>query len=78
MEALLKIDSKINLNSISSDVVASSPSRSLNEVSEEFRRQLLSYTSSDTALELIAEGAALKQAKGVKKSMAPGVDGFTI
>ena len=57
MEALLKIDAKVNSRAISSDIVASLPSRSLSEASEEFRRQLFTYASSDFALDLATEAA---------------------
>ena len=58
MKALLKIDAKkANLSAVSSDIVASLPSRSLSEASEEFRRQLFTYASSDFALDLATEAA---------------------
>ena len=44
MNALLKIDAKVNLRAASSDIVASLPSRNLNEISEDFRTQLFTYT----------------------------------
>ncbi len=44
MNALLKIDAKVNLRAASSDIVASLPSRNLNEISEDFRTQLLILT----------------------------------
>ena len=58
--------------------MASSPNRSLNEISDELRSQLFTYASSDVAVNLATEAAALKQIKRIKKSRAPGVDGFTI
>ena len=77
MNALLKIDAKVNLRAASSDIVASLPSRHLNEALEDFRAQLFTCTSSNVAVNLATEGAASKQAKS-KKNRAPGVDGFTI
>ena len=41
MDALLKIDAKVNLRTVSSDIVASLPNRNLNEILEEFRSQPL-------------------------------------
>ena len=64
MDALLRVDAKANLRAVSSDIVASSPNRSLNEASEELRSQLFTRASSDVAVDLAAEAAALKQAKG--------------
>ena len=61
--SLLKIDAKVNLRAASSDIVASLPSRNLNEISEDFRTQLFTYTSSDVAVNLVTEGAVLKQVK---------------
>ena len=49
---LLKIDAKVNLRTVSSDIVASLPNRNSNEISEEFRSQLFTYTSSDVAVNL--------------------------
>ena len=67
MNALLKIDAKVNLRAASSDIVASLPSRNLNEISEDFRAQLFTHTSSDVAVNLATEGAVSKQAKRIKK-----------
>ena len=64
MDALLRVDAKANLRAVSSDVVASLPNRGLSEASEELRSQLFTRASSDVAVDLAAEAAALKQAKG--------------
>ena len=52
MDALLKIDAKVNLRAVSSDIVASSPNRSLSEASEELRSQLFTCANSDVAVNL--------------------------
>ena len=47
MDSLLRIDAKLNPRVASNDIVASLPTRNFNEVSDEFRAQLFTYTSSD-------------------------------
>ena len=78
MQALQRLDVKVNLNNVSDDIEASLPPRNLRGMSLDLRRQIFRHTDATTAVELISEDAVLKQLKRLRKNRSPGVDGFTV
>ena len=78
MESLRKVNAKINLENVSSDINSSLPARNLNEMSDDCRDRLFNYTNPQAALDAINEDAVLSLLKRLKKNRSPGIDGFTI
>ena len=78
MQALQRLDVKVNLDNVSADIEASLPPRNLREMSIDLRREVFRHTDATAAVELITEDAVLKQLKKLKKNRSPGVDGFTV
>ena len=78
MQALQRLDVKVNLDNVSADIEASLPPRNLREMSIDLRREIFRHTDATAAVELITEDAVLKQLKKLKKNRSPGVDGFTV
>ena len=78
MQALQRLDVKVNLDNVSADIEASLPPRNLREMSIDLRREIFRHTDATAAVELITEDAVLKQLKKLKKNRSTGVDGFTV
>ena len=78
MQALLKIDAKVNLENVEATIQDSLPQRNLGNLTDDQRKSLFSYVEYPESESFLSENAVLQQLKRITRNRSPGIDGMTI
>ena len=78
MQALLKVDAKVNLEGVEDVVMESLPPRVFSNLNEVQRNDLFTYVDNPGSSEFISESVVLQQLRRLKRNRSPGMDGMTV
>ena len=78
MQALLKVDAKVNLEGVEDVVMESLPPRVFSNLNEVQRNDLFTHVDNPGSSEFISESVVLQQLRRLKRNRSPGMDGMTV
>ena len=78
MQALLKVDAKVNLEGVEDVIMESLPPRVFSNLNEVQRNDLFTYVDNPGSSEFISESVVLQQLRRLKRNRSPDVDGMTV
>ena len=78
MQALLKVDAKVNLEGVEDVIMESLPPRVFSNLNEVQRNDLFTYVDNPGSSEFISESVVLQQLRRLKRNRSPGMDGMTV
>ena len=78
MQALLRVNSRVNLDEIESAIRGSLPVRSYDELTDDQRQLLFTHAQPSNNDYSLSVNDALHQLRSSKRSRSPGIDGMTI
>ena len=78
MQSLLKVNARMNINTVEQNIKDSPPDRNYGELSDDQRRALYSHVDLSDASPLVTTKDVLYQLRRIKKNRSPGVDGMSI